>query len=592
MQLELINEPNYQYTTIEQILINRGIAKEDIPQYLNLTETIINSPELLGEKKLKQGTALILNTISQQKKAIIIVDCDCDGYTSAALFINYFYNLFPSWADSQLDWYMHDSKKHGLSDCIDFLITQDYSLVVCPDSSSNDADFHQRLKENDINTLVLDHHLVTDFKETGNAVIINNQLSDYPNKSFSGVGIVWQFCRYIDKLIGKSFADNYLDLVALGLTGDMMSLKSFETKYLISKGFEEKSIKNPFIEYMIDKNSFPLSKSEYKPFQKGQSVTPIGAAFFIVPFINAVTRSGTIEEKNLLFLSMLNHKAFTKIPSTKKGHRIGEEELLVIQTVRVVGNVKNRQTRAEKAGMELLEKQIVENQMLNDYFLLFLVQPNQIAPEIRGLVANKLSAKYQRPCAVLTETETLYEGSMRGYTKNGVKSFKNICEQCSGLSYVEGHNNAAGLGIYKEQVKDFFTEANALIKECSSLTPTYKIDYYFNEHNIDIQRVIDIAELNDFWGQDIDRAFIGFKFKITNENFHIMKSNTLKFSLSQGLSVIKFGGTEEDINNFTTNGYKEIEAYCECSINEWNGQKYPQLILKDYHIVDSSKFLF
>lgn len=51
--------------------------------------------------------------------------------------------------------------------------------------------------------------------------------------------------------------------------------------------------------------------------------------------------------------------------------------------------------------------------------------------------------------------------------------------------------------------------------------------------------------MNDYWGQDIDRAYVNINFKITSSNFQIMKSNTLKFNLPNGLSIIKFGGTEE-----------------------------------------------
>lgn len=51
--------------------------------------------------------------------------------------------------------------------------------------------------------------------------------------------------------------------------------------------------------------------------------------------------------------------------------------------------------------------------------------------------------------------------------------------------------------------------------------------------------------MNDFWGQDIDRAYININFKITNSNFQIMKSNTLKFSLPNNLTIIKFDGTED-----------------------------------------------
>lgn len=215
----------------------------------------------LGETNLKNGLMAIINTVKEDADALVIVDCDCDGYTSAALLINYLYKLFPSWVVNHLDWYMHDSKQHGLSDCIDFVLTRNPMLVICPDSSSNDYSYHKILADKNIQVLVLDHHLADHISE--NAIIINNQLSDYPNKELSGVGVVWQFCRYIDTWLNVHYADDFIDLVALGNDGDMMSLKSLETRYLITKGFKKENIKNPFIDYMLDKNSFPLSKADY-----------------------------------------------------------------------------------------------------------------------------------------------------------------------------------------------------------------------------------------------------------------------------------------------------------------------------------------
>ena len=51
--------------------------------------------------------------------------------------------------------------------------------------------------------------------------------------------------------------------------------------------------------------------------------------------------------------------------------------------------------------------------------------------------------------------------------------------------------------------------------------------------------------MNDFWGQDIDRALIKINFKITKSNFQVMKNNTLKINLPNNLSIIKFNGTED-----------------------------------------------
>ena len=119
----------------------------------------------------------------------------------------------------------------------------------------------------------------------------------------------------------------------------------------------------------------------------------MGAAFFIVPFINATVRSGTMEEKQLIFNSMLFNKAHLSVPSTKRGHKLGEEETIVTQAVRQVTNIKNRQTKAQDAAMETLEIKILEDNMLNDNALIFCLESGSINPNIAGLVANKLMAK-------------------------------------------------------------------------------------------------------------------------------------------------------------------------------------------------------
>jgi single-stranded-DNA-specific exonuclease len=53
--------------------------------------------------------------------------------------------------------------------------------------------------------LVIDHHEADRVSE--HACIINNQLCDYPTKSLSGVGMVYKFCSYIDRLLNVDYAD-------------------------------------------------------------------------------------------------------------------------------------------------------------------------------------------------------------------------------------------------------------------------------------------------------------------------------------------------------------------------------------------------
>lgn len=109
--------------------------------------------------------------------------------------------------------------------------------------------------------------------------------------------MVWKFCSFLDQLMNVNYCDDLMDLVALGCVGDMMDLRPLETHYVIKTGFSK--IVNPFIQAMTIKQEYSI---------KGH-LNPHRASFYIVPGINSVTRIGTVEEKLLLFESMLDFKA-------------------------------------------------------------------------------------------------------------------------------------------------------------------------------------------------------------------------------------------------------------------------------------------
>lgn len=96
MKYKLINTIHSNYSTIEQILTNRGIPLNEIHHYLHTTDEDINKPAAFGLECLKAAAAALIKTISENKDALVVVDCDCDGYTSSAVLINYLYDLFPT----------------------------------------------------------------------------------------------------------------------------------------------------------------------------------------------------------------------------------------------------------------------------------------------------------------------------------------------------------------------------------------------------------------------------------------------------------------------------------------------------------------
>ena len=631
MRFQLIKEPTPEYSAIEQVLHNRGI--ENIKEYLKTTAQVINDYNLLGRENLVKAAAAIKSTIELNGKAVIIVDCDCDGFTSSAILINYLYDWYPKWTENHLEWYMHEGKQHGLSDCIDIIIDSGYDLVICPDASSNDYEEHKRLKELNIPVIVIDHHEAERISE--DAIIINNQLSEYPNKDMSGAGVVWQFCCFLDEVYKNNFANYYIDLVALGMDADMMSLKSLETKYLIREGLKLNNLHNPFISAIAEKNDFSL---------KGSSrgfLTPMGAAFYIAPFVNAIVRSGTQEEKEQVFKSMLKFTAFEIIPSNKRGHKPGEMEKLYEQAMRTVTNVKNRQTRAQDTGMALLEGLIESNNMMQHKVLLFLLEPGQIDRNIAGLVANKIMAKYQRPCCILTRVEetietsmynpdveyevwdpTLdiahggwrkekgryeeysftrisYQGSARGCDKVGITEFKDICEKTDVIMYAEGHQGAFGLGIEEQWIEEFLNKTDEILADMPD-EPMYYVDYIYEGNQVEPQHILDIANYEEFWGKDIDEPMIAIKnLKVSRDMITLMspdKKPTLKITLPNKVSLIKFGSSQEEYDKLCPdNDYTVVEVNIvgTCNKNEWNGWVTPQIFIEDYELSDKpNKYYF
>ena len=102
--------------------------------------------------------------------------------------------------------------------------------------------------------LVIDHHETDKISE--NACIINNQIGEYKNKTLSGVGMVYKVCQYIDNLLGVNYANKIIDLTALGIVSDMMDLRNFETREIITKGLHY--IENPFFCAFVEKQSRSL----------------------------------------------------------------------------------------------------------------------------------------------------------------------------------------------------------------------------------------------------------------------------------------------------------------------------------------------
>lgn len=213
----------------------------------------------------------------------------------------------------------------------------------------------------------------------------------------------------------------------------MMSYKSIETKAIVDQGLQ--NIKNPFFYYMCEKNKFSIDKMG--------GINYMSIAFYVTPFINAIVRSGTMEEKDLIFKSFLQMYAFEKIASDKRGHK-GELVPRVEEAVRIAANIKARQTKLQDATMDLLERRIKDFRLTENGIIILLCEPGEVEKNLAGLCANKIQAKYQHPCYILTKSkeqndkEYFYRGSGRNYSMSENQDLRQLALSTGIPEYVQG----------------------------------------------------------------------------------------------------------------------------------------------------------
>jgi single-stranded-DNA-specific exonuclease len=342
---------------------------------------------------------------------------------------------------------------------------------------------------------------------------------------------------------------------------------------------------------MAEKNAFQLGTGD---------LTPIGAAFYIVPLVNSITRVGTQEEKRLVFESMLDWKADMIVPSTKRGHK-GEEETLLEQALRTCTNVKNRQTKVRDSSTLEIEEVIAEDGLLSHKLLLIRLRDREVDPAVRGLIANELMSKYKRPVAILSPRETaeglVWSGSSRGYEKSQLKDFRKFCLGSPFDIEMQGHANACGMTIKDQDFNDFVKWSDEALKNVE-FSPSYMVDFIYHGSTFKTKDILELGDAKSLWGQSIDEPLIAVEnIAVTKDMVTLMsrdKNPTLKIQLSNGVACIKFKSSEEELEALTSNelGCVNLNLVARPEVNRYYGSVTPQLLIQEYEIVSRQNYYF
>lgn len=575
------NGTNNTSNVVMEVLKNRGIC--DCNEYLNLTDKVVLPYSYLNN--MDDAVDLFINHFERKSKIGVLVDEDVDGFCSASemyLYIKRLDNDYP------VKYIMHQrAKAHGLSDDIE--LPDDIELLIIPDAGTNDVEQCKKLNENGIDILILDHH--ESEKDNPFALIVNNQMSEeYSNKSLCGAGVVYKFLKALDDRLWNEYADDFLDLFALGNISDVMDMRSYETRYLTDLGL--KNIQNKFIKALIKAQEYSMN----------DIVNIHNIQWYITPVINAIIRIGSIEEKELVFRAFIEEDEFFeyKKRATKNNPSQTIQESIYDRAARFCKNSKQRQDKLRDKGLEKLSNQAKKNFQNSDETKILLVDATDVLHEgLTGVVAIKLAENFNKPVILLKRHrnelgEEVYGGSARNMNNSPIENLKDVINSTNVIKG-QGHANAFGIVDLPIDKKE---EANRILNDILKdveYDATYLVDYIFDIYEVDVNIIMQLSVFDNIICQGIEEPKIAVEnIKLSRSEFEIFgkKEDTISFTYN-GIKYVQFKCKEgNQLYDFLQNAWDDNETVTfnivgKPSINEYNGIRTPQVIILDNDIIST-----
>lgn len=586
MRTRLIGE---NQPTIHNILKNRGFG--DFRKLTELDSSVLHSPFLM--KNMREAIEKVYYHIKETKGYIgIQQDPDADGLMSTSAIYNYLVACFPELED-RLIIFIQDDKSHRIN--IENVVRWhneigEVSLVIAPDCSSNENENHKKLVELiGCDIVVLDHHDMEDYSEY--AIVVNPSADDYPNKNLSGVAVCMKFMQGFDELYGFDNSKFYYDLVAVGVTGDMIEINTPETIYMVQQGLK---FKNPMLR-AIEKG---------KAYSLGGGMNSVSIAFYIAPVINALTRVGTPSEKAMFANALITNESFT-VPSTKRGAGENDTEIYHEQVARLMNNIQARQKRMRTAMVDDMEKQIIENE-LDKNQILILDTKGEYPSTFNGLIANELRAVYGKPIFVGREfsleddsqekaIET-FGGSARGDENSEIlPNLKTFNNETSLFDFAQGHEAAHGIQFPLEN-KDKIIERFNKEFEGKDFAPIHEVDFDVKYKDISVSMLEEITSFFPYWARGFNEPkFVLRDITLSKKDVSIkgdFETSTVSFRLKDGVKFIGFKIPREIAVKLAKNDTSKIDLVGSADLNSYQGTTSLQVKIHEIEVKESMEYYF
>jgi len=408
------------------IIANRNITSfKEIKKFLYPDLKHITPPWEI--KDIEKASERILKAVIDKENILIYGDYDADGITSTVIL----YKFLKPYVKN-LYYFIPHREKDGYGFKINHINSfknQNISLIITVDCGSSDSSTVDYAKQLNIDTIITDHHKIPDIPKNAYAVV-NPWRKDCNSglTHLAGAGVAFYLLIQLRKtmrennyfkLTKEPSLNQFLWLCAIGTIADIVPLVK-ENRIFVKAGLDyikksnDKNIELIFKAWNLDKNH----------------ISSQDISFYAAPRINSAGRLSHAKICVDLFLSS-NPNEISNICNMLT--KLNEE----------------RKTK-ENEIVEDIEKKIIPRDLKNK---ILIFSSSSWNPGVLGTAAAKIARKFNRPCILMSRSDSLIKGSARSI--QNVSIYDIIFPQKKFLLGFGGHTQAAGLSLVPENFDIF-----------------------------------------------------------------------------------------------------------------------------------------
>lgn len=525
------------------ILASRGITEyEDVEEFFDPDFSFCDSYLI---RDMDKAVERIQKAIENYEKICVFGDYDADGVTSTALMYSYLLS-----AGADVTYYIPDriSEGYGMNkEAVRKIANGGVKLIVTVDngiSAIEEVDFAKTLG---VDVVVTDHHKPGETLPRAVAVVDPHREDD--NLTFhdwAGVGVAFKVVSALNGGDCMDILSRYADIIAVGTIADVVDLRD-ENRAIVRYGVAK----------INSDPCFGIAALKQISGVGDKYISSVGVTYSLAPRINAAGRMASAVTALKLILS--------------------EDEDTALTLAKTVDECNKERHKVENEITETAIRHIEADEKLK-YSKIIVVCGEGWHHGVIGIVAARITEKYGRPSIVITFDGDEGTGSARSIDGFSIYDAIKSCEAL--LTHFGGHTMAAGLGLKKENVNEFFNSINRYADSLPLAVPELLINCKLNPAYINNDLLASLSALEPY-GAGNSQPVFGIYGVTLSEIRPVGEGKHLKLTFTKSGAVVtamKFSTSAEDFP------YREgdmLDLAVRIDKNEFRGEVKPSVQIKD-----------